>query len=81
MPRSEKVQKVVRELIEESELPHTLIARDTNLSRAAVVAWVSGTRTPQPESIAQLADGLEKRANRLQYIAFRLRSLLEEGSE
>ncbi len=81
MARPEKMQRVVREVIEESGLPRTLIAEDTELSRAALVAWLSGTRTPQRESVAQLAAGLEKRANQLQYLVFRLRSLLDEKDE
>jgi transcriptional regulator with XRE-family HTH domain len=71
----EKVQSVVREVIEESGLPRTLIAEDANLSRAAIIAWLAGTRTPQPESVAQLADGLEKRAEILQGLVRRLRKL------
>jgi transcriptional regulator with XRE-family HTH domain len=71
----EKVQTVVREVIEESGLPRTLIAEDANVSRAAIIAWLAGTRTPQPESVAQLADGLEKRAEILQGLVRRLRKL------
>ncbi|HEY0015214.1 MAG TPA: helix-turn-helix transcriptional regulator [Longimicrobium sp.] len=75
MAEPEKVQSVVREVIEESGLPRTLIAEDANLSRAAIIAWLAGTRTPQPESVAQLADGLEKRAEILQGLVRRLRKL------
>jgi transcriptional regulator with XRE-family HTH domain len=71
----EKVQSVVREVIEESGLPRTLIAEDANLSRASIIAWLAGTRTPQPESVAQLADGLEKRAKLIQAQVARLRKL------
>jgi transcriptional regulator with XRE-family HTH domain len=71
----EKVQTVVREVIEESGLPRTLIAEDANVSRAAIIAWLAGTRTPQPESVAQLADGLEKRAKHIQKLVARLRKL------
>lgn len=69
------VRTVVRELIEESGLPRTLITEDANLSRATMIAWPAGTRTPQPESVAQLAIGLEKRANHTQTLVARLRKL------
>jgi transcriptional regulator with XRE-family HTH domain len=75
LAESEKVQSVVREVIEESGLPRTLIAEDANLSRAAIIAWLAGTRTPQPESVAQLADGLERRAKIIQSQVARLRKL------
>lgn len=75
MAESAKIQTAVREVIEESGLPRTLIAEDANLSRAAIIAWLAGTRTPQPESVAQLADGLEKRAEILQTLVRRLRKL------
>lgn len=75
MAEPAKIQTVVREVIEESGLPRTLIAQDANVSRAAIIAWLAGTRTPQPESVAQLADGLERRAKLLQGLVTRLRKL------
>jgi transcriptional regulator with XRE-family HTH domain len=75
--KSSRIQDAVREVIEESGLPRTLIAEDAHLSRAALIAWLAGTRTPQPESIAQLADGLEKRAKQLQSLVTKLRRLLD----
>jgi transcriptional regulator with XRE-family HTH domain len=70
-----KIQTVVREVIEESGLPRTLIAEDANVSRASIIAWLAGTRTPQPDSVAQLADGLERRAKLIQSLVARLRKL------
>ena len=75
MAEPAKIQTVVREVIEESGLPRTLIAEDANVSRASIIAWLAGTRTPQPESVAQLADGLEKRAKLIQAQVARLRKL------
>jgi transcriptional regulator with XRE-family HTH domain len=69
------VQTVVREVIEESGLTRTQIAEDANLSRATMIAWLAGTRTPQPDSVSQLADGLERRAEVLQMLVQRLRKL------
>jgi transcriptional regulator with XRE-family HTH domain len=70
------VQTVVREVIEESGLTRTQIAEDAHLSRATMIAWLAGTRTPQPESVAQLADGLERRVSQLEACIAKLRSLL-----
>ncbi len=78
----ERVQKVVREAIRESELPRALLARDAELSRAALEAWISGIRTPQPESVGQLAEGMMRRAQQLQQLAVRLLALREQmGAE
>lgn len=79
MAQPEKIAEVVREVIEESGLPRTLIAEDANLSRATLITWLAGTRTPQPETVAQLADGLERRANQLQSLVTRLRDLLQNA--
>jgi len=76
LAQPEKIAAVVREVIEESGLPRTLIAEDAHLSRATLITWLAGTRTPQPESVAQLADGLERRAQQLQSLVTRLRRLL-----
>ena len=72
---------LAEEVIQESELPRTLLARDAELSRAALEAWVVGARTPQAESIEQLANGLMRRANQLQHLAVRLLALREQMNE
>jgi transcriptional regulator with XRE-family HTH domain len=81
LAQPEKIAEVVREVIEESGLPRTLIAEDAHLSRATLITWLAGTRTPQLETVKQLADGLEKRANQLQALVSRLRSLLQNPTE
>ena len=72
---------MVREVIEESGLPRTLIAEDANLSRATLITWLAGTRTPQPETVAQLANGLERRAKLLEALVRRLRGVLRSEEE
>lgn len=84
MVNPDRVQKIVRDVIQESELPRTLLARDAELSRAALEAWVVGARTPQAESLEQLANGLMRRASQLQHLAVRLlalRAQMDEPSE
>ena len=78
MAEPEKIADVVREVIEESGLPRTLIAEDAHLSRATIITWLAGTRTPQPESVTQLADGLERRATQLHALVARLRGVLPD---
>jgi hypothetical protein len=74
----DRIQKIVREVIQESELPRTLLARDAELSRAALEAWLVGARNPQAESVEQLANGLMRRASHLQNLAVRLLALREQ---
>ncbi len=81
MVKPERIQRVVREVIQESELPRALLARDAELSRAALEAWMSGVRTPQRESVEQLANGLLRRVNHLQQLAVRLLALREQMDE
>lgn len=81
MVSPDRIQKIVREVIQESELPRTLLARDAELSRAALEAWIVGARTPQAESVEQLANGLLRRANQLQHLAIRLLALREQINE
>ena len=81
MVNPDRVQKIVRDVIQESELPRTLLARDAELSRAALEAWVVGSRTPQAESVEQLANGLMRRANQMQHLAVRLLALREPMHE
>jgi len=76
--RPEKLRKVVSEALLESELPRTLLAKDARLGRATLEAWISGLRNPSPESLAQIADGLEQRGKRLQRLAARIREVLAE---
>ncbi|MBW3571121.1 MAG: hypothetical protein KY467_08445 [Gemmatimonadetes bacterium] len=81
MVSPDRIQKIVREVIQESELPRTLLARDAELSRAALEAWVVGARTPQADSVEQLANGLMGRAGQLQHLAVRLLALRDQMKE
>jgi hypothetical protein len=81
LAQPDKLAAAVREAIEESGLPRTLIAEDAHLSRATLITWLAGTRTPQPESVAQLADGLERRAKQLDSLVLKLRRLLGSSTQ
>jgi hypothetical protein len=72
----EEARMLIGEVIEESGVPRTVLAEDAGLSRAALNSWTArgrAARTPEPESLRQLASGLEKRATVLQRLAERLR--------
>ncbi len=72
----EKLRKATADALLDSGLPRTLLAKDAGLGRATLEAWISGIRNPSEESIAQIASGMEQRAERLERIAARLRKLL-----
>jgi hypothetical protein len=72
----DKLRKAIAEVLRESELPRTLLAKDANLGRATLEAWLSGLRNPSAESVVQVASGLEQRAEQLQHLAKRLRKML-----
>ena len=76
MPDPEELRTGVAEVLHESELPRTLVAKDAGLGRATLESWLSGLRNPSPESVAQIASALEKRAEQLQRSAAKLRALL-----
>lgn len=78
MTRPEKLRKAIAEILLESELPRTLVAKDAELGRATLEAWLSGLRNPSAESAAQIASGFEQRAAHLQRLATRLRRLLAD---
>ena len=70
---------MVQRIITESGLPKALLARDSGLSRHTLHAWIVERTVPTPESIGQLAAGLESRADRLHQLAQELRSASETG--
>lgn len=78
MARPEKLRKVIAEILLESELPRTLVAKDAQLGRATLEAWLSGLRNPSVESASQVASGLEHRAEHLRQLAARLRKVLAD---
>lgn len=66
---------MVAKKLKDSGLTRAQIARDAGLSVAAIDAWISGARTPTPESIEKLAVGLERRAGELSELAGQLRDV------
>lgn len=71
----------VKEAIQESGLTRAQIARDSGLSEDAVWSWEAGRRTPSPESLLRLAEGLRKRSGWLDRIAAELERTAREAEE
>lgn len=74
----EEVRMTIRRVVDESGLPQAVIARDADLSYAAIRAWLNGERTPEPTSIRKLASGLRSRGDRLLELADDLEREVEE---
>lgn len=70
---------LISRLVKESRVERTQLAKDSGLSYAALHSWIVGAREPRPESLHQLAAGLDVRANRLRELAQELRSAAGEG--
>lgn len=72
----------VKEAIRDCGLTRAQIARDAGLSEDAVWSWEAERRTPSPESLLRLAEGLRKRSGDLSQIAEELeRTAKGAGSE
>lgn len=72
--KAEELRRLIRRIVSESGVSQQQLARDAGLSYAAVHAWLVGARAPRPESLLQLIDGLEARANELQRLASSLKA-------
>jgi transcriptional regulator with XRE-family HTH domain len=70
---SDELRALIRRVVEESSLPQAQLARDAKLSYATLHSWILGSRTPRPESLVQLAEGLEARAEQFNQLAQELR--------
>lgn len=64
---------MIRQVVDESGLSQYQLARDAGLSYSTLHAWIIGTRAPKAESLLQLVEGLESRADELRRLAERVR--------
>lgn len=75
-----EVQVIVQRALKEGPFAMRQLAEESGLSYAALRAWSAGDRTPQPESLRQLAAGLRKRGEQLGELANELEKAAgEEG--
>ena len=75
--REQDLQALVRDIVDASGISQAQLARDAGLSYAALHAWITGIRSPRAGSLAQLAEGLESRADTLRELAAQLRRAAE----
>lgn len=66
---SEYIRPMLRRIVDESGLPQAVIADDAGLSYASIRSWLIGRRSPEPESLRKLAEGLRARAAKLEELA------------
>ncbi len=76
-PEEEELLMLVRRVIQASELPKAVLARDANVSRHTLNSWVVGERTPRRNTLLHLAGGLRRRAELLQELAEELTQAAE----
>lgn len=69
----EEVQVLVQRVLKEGPFAMRQLAERSGLSYAALRAWASGQRIPQPESLEKLAGGLEQQAGQLVVLAGEVR--------
>lgn len=63
----------MQRLLDRSGLEYVQVAHDAGLSVDSLYAWRSGRRSPLPDNLRQLADGLEQRARILEQLAQEIR--------
>ena len=77
----EEVHMLLERIVEESGLPKTALAKESDLSYAALNAWLTRTRRPKRASLRQLARGLRVHGKRLYDLADELDTAAEtEGA-
>ncbi|CAN5634879.1 hypothetical protein BH23GEM7_BH23GEM7_27210 [soil metagenome] len=70
---------IVQRALKEGPFAMRQLAKDSGLSYAALRAWASGLRTPQPEYLRKLAVGFRRRSQELEKLADQLERAGGEG--
>jgi len=68
---------LVRKALTECGLTRAQLARDADVSEAALWAWWKGSRSPTEESLKKLAAGLRARSAELDRIADQIEQVAE----
>jgi transcriptional regulator with XRE-family HTH domain len=76
----EEVIGVVQRVLRDGPFSMRQLAEDAGLSYGVVRAWAMGRRTPTSENLSRIADGFERRAERLHAIITELRRAAGENS-
>jgi hypothetical protein len=76
----EELRALIRRVADESGLSRYQLARDAGLRSATLHARIIGARAPRSESLLQLVEGLEARADELKRLAEEVRREAREGT-
>lgn len=74
----EWAEEMVQRILEVAPLTVEALAEEAGVTRHSIYSWASGRRNPTPESLAKLADALEKRGGELTDLARELREAAGE---
>jgi transcriptional regulator with XRE-family HTH domain len=74
----EEILGVVQRVLREGPFSMRQLAEDAGLSYGVLRAWAMGRRTPTPENLSRIADGFERRSERLHAIIAELRRVAGE---
>ncbi len=77
----EEIVGVVQRVLREGPFSMRQLAEDAGLSYGVVRAWAMGRRTPTPENLSRIADGFDRRAERLHAIVSELRRAAGENAK
>ena len=77
----EEILILVQRVLREGPFSMRQLAEDASLSYGVLRAWAMGRRTPTPENLSRIADGFERRAERLHAIITELRGAAGENSK
>jgi transcriptional regulator with XRE-family HTH domain len=77
----EEILGVVQRVLREGPFSMRQLAEDADLSYGVLRAWAMGRRTPTPENLSRIADGFERRTERLHAIVTDLRRAAGENAK
>jgi len=77
----EEILAVVQRVLRDGPFSMRQLAEDAGLSYGVLRAWAMGRRTPTPENLSRIADGFERRTERLNAIIMELRRAAGENTD
>lgn len=77
----EEILGVVQRVLRDGPFSMRQLAEDAGLSYGVLRAWAMGRRTPTPENLSRIADGFERRTERLHAIITELRRAAGDESK
>lgn len=75
---TEDITGLVQRVLREGPFSMRQLAEDAGLKYDVLRGWAIGRRTPTAENVSRMADGFERRAERLREIADELREAAKE---